>query len=89
MAIYDSYDILCRTESETFAEVPNRSQYEAACAYDGDKEDFQCILIPECYAIYYENWEDTNVLWYMDRKDVEPIIELAESCGLHLIEYAG
>ena len=89
MAIYDSYDVLCRTNSDDFVAMPERSEYEAACAYDGDKETFQCILIPECSAIYYENWDDTNILWYRDREDVIPIIELAEKCGLYPIEFAG
>ena len=91
MAIYDSYDVLCRTKTDDFEPTRDRTEYETACAYDGDRpsNEFQCILIPERSAIYYENWDDTNVLWYMDRKDIVPIIELAETCGLHAIEFAG
>ena len=88
MAMYDSYDILCRSQLDGFAPMPDRSEYEASCAYDGNKETFQCILIPECSAICYENWDDTNVLWFMKREDIVPILQMAEECGLYPIEFA-
>ena len=91
MKIYDKCEIRCRGDNDEFRLEPNRVAYESRCAYDGDRpgSEFQCILIPEFTAIYYENWDDTNVLWYSRRDDVQPLISMALNCGLHAIEFSG
>jgi len=91
MKIYDKYEVLCRAENYRFRKENDRSIYEAKCAYDANRpgDEFQCILIPALSAIYYENWDDTNVLWYANRYDIAPLIQLAGDCGLHSLEYAG
>ena len=91
MNIYDRYDVLCRFENDEFKTENCRTVYETKCAYDGNRSgnEFQCILIPALHAIYYENWDDTNVLWYADRTQISPLLLLAEDCGLHSLEFAG
>ena len=90
MKIYDSYEVLCRVNDCEFERETNRLKYESSCAYDGNRPGnrFQCILIPELTAIYHENWDDTNVLWYSNRNDIEPLISMAIESGLYSIEYA-
>ena len=68
--------------------VESRTAFLARCAYDPKKpaRRFVKVFIPEFRAIYSEDWDDTNVVWYQDRDRVKPLLEWAEECGLHVLE---
>ena len=63
----------------------DREGYLRRCHFDWEK--FQWGIIPEYEAIYHEHWDDTNVLWYRDRKQADVVLKWAQECGLHAIEY--
>ena len=68
----------------------DKAKYIADCVHHPDKtsDRFQFIILPEFQAIYQENWDDTNVLWFVFREKVEPLLQQAAKCGLFAVEYA-
>jgi hypothetical protein len=44
------------------------------------------ILIPEFGANYSEEWDWTNIIWFRDRKEIQPLIDLAHQSGLYILE---
>ena len=44
------------------------------------------IIIPEFGAVYSEEWDWTNIIWYRDRKEIQPLIDLAQQSGLYILE---
>lgn len=47
----------------------------------------QFIVLPEFDCIYVASWDDTNVLFFNDKAKAEPILQLAENVGLHILEF--
>ena len=52
---------------------------------DKTAEQFQFIIMPEYKAIYAENWDDTNLLWYQNRGLIKPILKSAKESGLYVL----
>ena len=77
-SIYESTDVYTyRSTSQqpasqeiTFMRYLNKASYLNDCAYSSEKtsNQFQFVVILEFQAIYSENWDDTNILWYVSRK---------------------
>lgn len=44
------------------------------------------FLLPEYSAVYKEEWDWTNIIWYTDRAKIEPLLIQAENVGLHTLE---
>jgi hypothetical protein len=44
------------------------------------------LIIPDFGAIYSEEWDWTNIIWYRDRKEIQPLINLAQQSGLYILE---
>ena len=44
------------------------------------------FLMPEFSAVFIEEWDWTNVLWYRDKDAVTPLLELAKRVGLFVLE---
>lgn len=44
------------------------------------------LILPEFSAIYNEEWDWTNIIWYTDEMKIGPIIEIAEKTGLHILK---
>jgi|SRR5690554_2071402 len=44
------------------------------------------LLIPEFGAVYSEEWDWTNIIWYRDKKEIQPLIDLAQQCDLYILE---
>ena len=91
LAIRETFpDILAFRPNGNFQPPEDLAEYTSACRNQQDEgsDCFQCIVIPSVNAIYYENWDDTNVLWFEDRTEIGDLLGLAQSLGLHLIEYA-
>ena len=67
----------------------NKTSYLADCTYKPNKtsDQFQFIILPEFQAVYQEDWDDTNVLWFVLREKIEPLLRKANDCGLFAIEY--
>tara|TARA_B100000508_G_C11275266_1_gene187732 strand:+ start:60 stop:557 length:498 start_codon:yes stop_codon:yes gene_type:complete len=44
------------------------------------------ILMPECSAVYTSEGDWTNIIWYMDKKKIQPLIQCVKEAGLHILE---
>lgn len=43
------------------------------------------IILPELRAVYSEEWDWTNIVWFKDQAKIQPLIELAEKSGLYIL----
>ena len=44
------------------------------------------LILPEFSAIYNEEWDWTNIIWYTNEEKIEPIFEIANKVGLHILK---
>ena len=44
------------------------------------------LILPEFSAIYSEEWDWTNIIWYTDEKKIVPILKIAEKAGLYILK---
>jgi hypothetical protein len=44
------------------------------------------LILPEYAAIYNEEWDWTNIIWYTDEKKLKPILEIVNKAGLHILK---
>ncbi len=44
------------------------------------------LILPEFSAIYNEEWDWTNILWYKDFEKIKPVLEIAKKVGLYILE---
>ena len=44
------------------------------------------LMIPDLGAVYSEEWDWTNIIWYRDKEKIKPLIDLAKESGLHILE---
>jgi hypothetical protein len=44
------------------------------------------VILPEIEAVYSEEWDWTNIIWYRDQEKVERLIELAKCSGLYILK---
>jgi len=52
---------------------------------DPNKPFFQMVL-PELSMVFYESWDDTNVLYLRDESVEDSIKKWASECGVHCLE---
>ncbi|MVN23517.1 hypothetical protein [Mucilaginibacter arboris] len=43
------------------------------------------LLLPEYSAVYGEEWDWTNVIWYKDFQKIEPLLEIVKRTGLYIL----
>ncbi len=44
------------------------------------------LILPKYSAIYSEEWDWTNIIWYTDEKKILPILKIAENAGLNILK---
>ena len=66
----------------TLADVLRKCDFENLYSLSGKKYGF---LLPDCSAVYAENWDWTNVIWYLDKDKIEPLVVQAQKAGLHIL----
>ena len=44
------------------------------------------IILPDLQAVYSEEWDWTNIIWFKEQEKVKPLIELAEKLGLYILK---
>lgn len=70
-------------EENQILEVVDRQQFLQKCGdYEKSGDEFAFVLLPELGAYYLEDWDDTNVVWYVDEDRVQPLFDWAAECGL-------
>lgn len=45
-----------------------------------------CFIVPQYSAIYNEEWDWTNLLWYKDENQIKPILDIANKVGLFVLK---
>lgn len=68
---------------ETLEQILNKCNIQSQHGETGQRYD---IILPELQAVYSEEWDWTNIIWFRDKKLIQPIIELAEKCGLYILK---
>ena len=58
--------------------------FEPAISYIS--KDFFRVVLPELNAVYFESWDDTNVLYLRDPSKVQLINKWATECGVFCLE---
>jgi hypothetical protein len=44
------------------------------------------LILPEYSAIYNEEWDWTNIVWYTDEDKLKPLVEIARKNGLNILK---
>jgi len=65
----------------------DRDRFLVQCRFNPRKSPKQVAILPEYDCIFVASWDDTNVCFFNSRERAEPVISLAERCGLHCLEY--
>ena len=63
-------------------DVLRKCDFENLYSLNGKRYNF---LIPEFSAIYEEGWDWTNIIRYKDEEKIKPILDMAKTCGLNIL----
>jgi len=44
------------------------------------------VLLPKLEAIYSEEWDWTNIIWYRKKEKIAPLIDIVKKSGLYILE---
>ncbi len=67
----------------TLKDVLRKCDFDNLWSQSGQRYSF---LIPEYSAVYAEEWDWTNIIWFTERKKIEPLLDIAKKVGLHILE---
>ena len=67
---------------ETIKQILNKCEIQNQHGETGQRYD---IILPEFQAVYSEEWDWTNIIWFRDQEKIKPLIELAEKSGLYIL----
>ena len=68
---------------ETVKQILNKCEIQNQHGETGQRYD---IILPELQAVYCEEWDWTNIIWFRNREKIQPMIELAEKLGLYILK---
>lgn len=68
---------------ETVKQILNKCEFQNQHGETGQRYD---IILPELKAVYSEEWDWTNIIWYRDKKEIQPLIDLAQQSDLYILE---
>ena len=68
---------------ETENQILNKCEIQNQHGETGQRYD---IILPELKAVYSEEWDWTNIIWFRDREKIKHLIELAEKSGLYILK---
>lgn len=63
--------------------ILRKCDFENLWSQSGRRYSF---LIPEFCAVYEEEWDWTNIIWYKKDKKIEPVLDIAKKSGLHILK---
>jgi hypothetical protein len=72
---------VCQTQS--LGHLLQKCDIQNQCANRGLQYD---IILPDLSAVYSEECDWTNIIWYRDEERIKPLIEIAKKAGLHILE---
>lgn len=67
----------------TYDDLLNKCDFNNLWSQSGRRYS---LILPEYSAIYNEEWDWTNIIWYTDEMKIKPILEIAEKAGLHILK---
>jgi len=66
-----------------YKDVLRKCDFDNLWSQSGKRYDF---ILPEFSAIYSEEWDWTNIIWYTDEEKIIPILNIAEKAGLNILK---
>jgi ABC-type oligopeptide transport system substrate-binding subunit len=66
---------------ETIKQILNKCEIQNQHGETGQRYD---IILREFQAVYSEEWDWMNIIWFRDQEKIKPLIELAEKSGLYI-----
>ena len=67
----------------SYKDVLRKCDFDNLWSQSGKRYDF---ILPEFSAIYSEEWDWTNIIWYTDEEKIVPILNIAENAGLNILK---
>jgi hypothetical protein len=64
-------------------DVFRKCDFENLWSQSGQRYSF---LLPEYSAVYSEEWDWTNIIWYINKEQIKPLLEKAKNIGLYILE---
>ncbi|MEQ4617387.1 MAG: hypothetical protein ABN482_05000 [Corticimicrobacter sp.] len=71
----------------TLKRYTSRDGFLAQSRFSPSKAPTQFIILPEQGCIYAAGWDDTNVLYFQNRDNAQPVIQLAVAAGLCVLHF--
>ncbi|MFL1895564.1 hypothetical protein ACJRPK_07665 [Aquimarina sp. 2-A2] len=68
---------------DTEKQILNKVDIQNQHSESGQRYD---LILPEFEAVYSEEWDWTNIIWFRNQEKLEPLIELAEKSGLYILK---
>jgi len=66
-----------------YKDVLRKCDFDNLWSQSGKRYDF---ILPEFSAIYSEEWDWTNIIWYTDEEKIIPILNIAKKAGLNILK---
>ena len=64
-------------------DIFRQCDFENLWSHSGRRFSF---LLPEYSAVYAEEWDWTNIIWYTDKEKIKPLLTEAKKVGLYILE---
>ncbi len=78
-----------KIEFSSFENVDEIVEYCNIEEQNGECGQRYDIIIPEYQAIYSEEWDWTNIIWFRNKSLIKPIIDLVQKNGLYTLTKGG
>jgi len=80
---YKSRNRIFIKKPQNYKDVLRKCDFDNLWSERGRKYSF---ILPELSAIYSEEWDWTNIIWYREKEKIEPILEIAKKAGLFVLK---
>ncbi len=80
---YKRHDRFHIQKPASLKDVLRKCDFNNLWSQSGQRYSF---LLPEYAAVYAEEWDWTNIIWYTDREKIEPLLVMAKKVGLYILE---
>jgi len=81
---YKRRDRLFFYNVESLSHLLKHCDIKNQSAWTGQRYD---LILPEYSAIYSEDFDWGNAIFYLDKKKVEPLSKIIENAGMHILDW--
>jgi len=80
---YKRHDRFFVYKPTSINEVLNRCDFDNLYSERGKHYS---LILPEYSAVFNEEWDWTNIIWYINKEKIKPLIKIIKKAGLHILE---